>query len=371
VKGSRQSRPPHAGKCILIAAALTIIERSLLPDRPAFWVTAGRRGGGKTTTIIMLLTAVTGIRPAAAAWSPNEEERRKALLAYLLEALPAIVWDNIPRGSHIGCAHIEKSCTSAMYSDRKLGVSETVATSAATIHFFTGNNVSPRGDLASRSLISRLTVDRSDPENREFRHSDPIAWTEAHRGQILAALYTILLGNPLFQGLAARPQTRFKTWWSLIGRPVEFAAKQHQEHVAELAMDAHPTCPPTAITFKDLFLVQEEDDEESASLADALAILATKWPEATLFQAADVATLANMTGEWANERENATTLREFLFPNIPSNQAVSAKTAGKRLKHHVDEPVPHNGKTLSLKATRDTHSKIINFYVDSTIPCGF
>ena len=38
------------GKCILIAAALTLIERSLLPDRPVFFVTAGRRGGGKTTT---------------------------------------------------------------------------------------------------------------------------------------------------------------------------------------------------------------------------------------------------------------------------------------------------------------------------------
>ena len=33
----------------------------------------------------------------AAAWSPNEEERRKALLAYLLEAVAAIIWDNIPR----------------------------------------------------------------------------------------------------------------------------------------------------------------------------------------------------------------------------------------------------------------------------------
>jgi hypothetical protein len=30
----------YAGKCTLIAAALTIIERSLLPDRPAFWVNA-------------------------------------------------------------------------------------------------------------------------------------------------------------------------------------------------------------------------------------------------------------------------------------------------------------------------------------------
>ena len=55
------------GKYVLIAAALTLIERSLLPDRPAFFVTAGRRGGGKTTTLTMLILAVTGLRPAAAA----------------------------------------------------------------------------------------------------------------------------------------------------------------------------------------------------------------------------------------------------------------------------------------------------------------
>ena len=34
---------------------------------------------------MMLLMAITGMRPAAAAWSPNEEERRKALLSYLDE----------------------------------------------------------------------------------------------------------------------------------------------------------------------------------------------------------------------------------------------------------------------------------------------
>lgn len=219
----------YAGKCVLIAAALTVIERSPLADRPTFWITAGRRGGGKTTTIIMLIMAVTGIRPAAAAWSPNEEERRKALLAYLLQALPCIVWDNIPRGSQISCAHIEKSCTSEFYSDRKLGVSETIAASAATIHFLTGNNIGPRGDLSSRSLYARLSVDRPDPENREFRHPDPIAWTEAHRGEILSSLYTILLGNPRFNpGAAEPPQTRFKAWWSLVGQAVEHGAEQHQ-----------------------------------------------------------------------------------------------------------------------------------------------
>jgi hypothetical protein len=110
----------YAGKCTIIAAALTLIERSLLDQRPTFFVTAGRRGGGKTTTLTMLIKAVTGIWPAAAAWSTNEEERRKALLSYFLYGVAYILWDNIARGTQIGCPHIEKSCTAAYYSDRKL-----------------------------------------------------------------------------------------------------------------------------------------------------------------------------------------------------------------------------------------------------------
>ena len=132
----------YAGKCTIIAAALTIIERSLLDERPAFFITAGRRGGGKTTALKMTTLAVTGILPAASAWSNNEEERRKALLAHFIYGAAYILWDNIARGSAISCPHIERSCTAKYYSDRKLGVSEAVATAASTIHFFTGNNIS-------------------------------------------------------------------------------------------------------------------------------------------------------------------------------------------------------------------------------------
>ena len=180
----------YAGKCILIAAVLTIIERALLGERPAFFVTAGQRGGGKTTTIQMLFLAATGYRAPAAAWSPQEEERRKCLFSYLAAGVPAVVWDNIPRGSIISCPSIEKSLTAATYSDRVLGQTGTRTVPATTVNFFTGNNIAPRGDLSSRSLQVRLAVDRPDPENRSFTHADPIAWTIAHRGNILRALYT-------------------------------------------------------------------------------------------------------------------------------------------------------------------------------------
>src|SRR5262249_45836783 len=63
------------GKCVAVMLALTILERALLPERPAFFLTAGQRGGGKTTLISMIITAVLGRRPAAASWSDDAEER--------------------------------------------------------------------------------------------------------------------------------------------------------------------------------------------------------------------------------------------------------------------------------------------------------
>lgn len=321
----------HVGKCLLIAAALTVIERSLLPDRPAFFVTAGRRGTGKTTTLTMLIMAVTGLRPAAAAWSTNEEERRKALLSYFLYGVSYILWDNIGRGTRISCPHIEKSCTAAFYSDRKLGVTETIRTSASATHLFTGNNIGPRGDLASRSLQIRLQVNRADPENRKFQHPDPIGWTEEKRAEILAALYTILLGNPMLKKPRnAAAKTRFKMWWRLIGSAIEHAAGLMGQE----------------IDFQTLFLAQEEEDEESASLADALAALAETLPGR--FDAADVAKLVN-----DRRSSRGATLREFLYPGAPSTYMAAPRSVGKLLQNHLDEPVKNGDRTLTLRRWRN------------------
>jgi hypothetical protein len=328
-------------KCVIIAAALTLIERSLVSDRPVFFVSAGRRGCGKTTLLIMLIMAVLGARPAAAAWSTVEEERRKALFSYLIYGAPYILWDNITRGTQVWCPHVERACTSATYIDRKLGVTEAIATAASTIHFFTGNNIAPKGDLTSRSLHIRLKVDRPDPENREFKHPDPVGWTEDRRAKILAALYTVLIGNPMLKRARnAACKTRFKPWWRLVGAAVEHGAEVMGKEV----------------DFQELFMEQDEDDEEAASLADALAIMEGLWPDG--FKAEDVAKLANK-----RLSKDGGVLRGFLFgEKVPPSFEATAMAVALRLKLNLDETVWSGKRQLTLRAYR-VRENVLRYYV--------
>jgi len=335
----------YPGRCIVIACALTILERFLLRERPAFFVSAGQRGGGKTTTVNMISMAILGHRAAAAAWSPSEEERRKALFSYLREGVPLLAWDNLPRGAAISCPSIEKALTAETYSDRILGESETGKASAFTVQIFTGNNITPRGDLVSRSLSARLAVDRPDPENRSFVHPDPIAWTEANRGRILQSLYTVLLGNPRLRDPSAAP-TRFKAWWHLVGSAVEHAAAQHarvtEEKVRWLVADRCSSCPPKPINFRDLFLAGDADDEQSVGLAVVLDVLRRRWPDG--FKAADVAGYAALAEEGSIAFKSALEQASGSFL-----KTVSSPTIAWRLKGIVDAPVVVDDKMLVLR----------------------
>jgi hypothetical protein len=345
----------YAGKCTLVALALTIIQRTLLDSRPVFFITAGRRGGGKTTALQMIIQAVTGTPAAAAAWSPNDEERRKALMSYLLMGVPYILWDNIPRGLQVICPHIERACTSSVYSDRKLTVSEIVQAASSAVHTFTGNNIGPKGDLASRALHVRLTVDRVDPENRQFKHQDPIGWTQANRGKILHALFIVLLGNPQLDLPAnAAVGTRFKLWQRLVGSAVE--------HAAQCAAERDPDCdivlPDKVLDFAKLFLTQEGDDEESADLADCLNAITKMF--VTTLSANDLSfQLCN------THTENTAIVREFLFPGTVPDFKPTPKAIAKRLNARVDDPVRHGERTLTLKSKKDDHTKVLRFWVET------
>jgi hypothetical protein len=242
-------------KCMAIALALTIIERSLLAERPVGFITSPTPESGKTTLAKMLITADTGTDAVAFTWAGNEDERRKALLSYFDAGLAYILWDNILDGTFVQSPNLERSCTASYYADRKLGVSEFVSAATATIHIFTGNNIAPRGAMASRALHVRVDTDLVDPMARKFVRNDPVAWTKANREKILGTFYTILLGNPPLDSTAdASTKTRFPMWYRLVGSAIEYAAK----------------CCKIKIEFDQLFARQKTGDEEGADLAEIL-----------------------------------------------------------------------------------------------------
>jgi hypothetical protein len=336
-------------KCISIALALSLIERSLIPDRPCFFITAGRRATGKTTLIKMLIKAVTGGWPAASAWSTNEDERRKAILSQFMLGVPYILWDNIPRGFLLSCPHVERSCTTEIYADRKLGVSEIVMTAASAIHVFTGNNISPRDDLASRSLKASLETNRSDPENREFRHPDPFHWTDCHRGKILRALYTILLGNPALDlRRDADVPTRFKTWYRLIGLAVEHAAEAARDPVMGLTGRVEGL-------FAREFAKMDEADESDTALGTLLVELnewAPKLPgnrgmrngKAT-FTTSELAQISPLSRDALFEA-----LKLLLYPGAKPDLTINPISLGLRLKKHLGNPVRVGKETMVLRS---------------------
>src|SRR5262249_25421063 len=173
--------------------------------------------------------------------------------------------------SAISCPHIEAALTTPETSDRILGISRVETVQSTTVQIFTGNSITPRGDMASRSLMLALNVDRPDPENRTFAHADPLAWTQANRPKILRALYTLLIAGALNRPKQQEAKTRFKTWWNLVGWPMEYAASLIN----------------TTVDCTELMRAGEAGDEEASATSAALSIMRDIWGDGA-FTARDV-----------------------------------------------------------------------------------
>jgi hypothetical protein len=277
------------------------------------------RGGGKTTASRMIMLAITGKPPSATAWSDSPEERRKAIFAALRENVPSIIFDNIPRGSVLSCPTVEKVCTSAELTDRVLKESR------------------------------NEEVTRPDPENRPFEHPDPTCWTLDHRGKILASLYTLLIGNKRRKDKAA---TRFKDWQRLVASAIEYAAYLFGK----------------AVSFKDLFMKVEAEDEAAATTADVLEALDFKWGKKlyapvqnaiTEFTSADVSTWIEANLYTVDE---ARILKNFIAPKCDSGK-IPTRTVTARLKTIVGGPTRVGKKILTLKKRTD-HAETTSFWIE-------
>ena len=333
------------GKAVIVAIALSIIERQLFLTRPGFFITAPLAGSGKTTVLSMVSMAVLGRFAAATGWSSSEEERQKALFSYLVGGAPMIVWDNIKKGTNVSSEAVDRSLTSPDYQLRILGKTQGAKASATAIQCWTGNAIVPSGDLAKRCFGAMLRASRVDPENRPFKHPNPVGWSLVNRVPILSALYTLLC---LPRQVAGQGDTRFKDWWAMVGQPIELVA---------------------GVSFNTMMKANSAQDSESSAHELVLTALADKFGPRP-FTARDVSAMLRVDySAQFSEREQREAaqaavdeLREALelaaggrpFPQgEPRPQAV-----GKKLGMFLRRPGLIHGDTVALVEAGAGHDKI-------------
>ena len=315
------------GRMMLVAMALTIIQRHGFTERPDFILSGAAAGTGKTTAANMVSAAVLGHRASAAAWSHSAEERRKSLFAIFRAGTALAVFDNLKRGTEIQDETCEKVQTSRRYSDRKLGESEQEDGEATTVIAWTGNAIKAKGDSASRNILVEFETEFVRPSERAFWREQPVDWTFRYRAKILGCLFTLLLADrQLAPGLVA--PTRFKAWWRVICRPLELAAGEDVMSFAELMAEA------------------ETEDTEKLATEGLIGTLHRGFGEMP-FRAAAAAGLFEMSF-WTARGEghtNAKTIVDQLKHDLTEAtggtppESWSGVAIGQRLKHVINRAV--------------------------------
>lgn len=217
-----ESRLDHA---VVLAYLMTLALRPQLQTAPLVCVSATTPGTGKGLLVEAANLLVRGrdaaLMPAIQGTSA-EDESRKRITALLLQGVSSINLDNWTRP--IGGEAMNALLTAGEWSDRILGRSETVTLPSRLTLAATGNNLSVRGDMTRRSLLTQLDAGVERPELRAFKEPNLTGMVLRRRGELLAALFTILKGYQQAgrPGVHERLLGRFEPWSMSVAAPIRW-----------------------------------------------------------------------------------------------------------------------------------------------------
>ncbi len=215
-----------ADRSAWLAMVLTKIGRTAITGCcPLFAGTATTRASGKSLLVDGASLIAYGRPAARKPYAAEDDEMRKAITATAMEALPAVLLDNVDRT--LGGASLDAALTALTWSDRVLGASKTTGElPLRTIWSATGNNLRFGSDLARRVLPIRLEPSVENPEERtDFEHSDLLGWVRENRPRLAIAALTILRAY-FVAGKPEQPRGvwgSFETWSALIRGAIVWA----------------------------------------------------------------------------------------------------------------------------------------------------
>lgn len=205
-----------ASRSVMLSAALTALVRRTLHSAPMHGTSAPTMGTGKTLAIDVVSMIATGRLTTAMSQGANEEEDEKRLFSVLLQNDLILLIDNVKRP--IEGDALCTVLTQSTWQSRILGESRRVEVPTNVLMMASGNNLTFKGDMTTRSLLCRLDARMENPETRRF-DIDLKTWVPKHRVELVVAGLTVLrafvvAGRPGLKELT--PFGRFEDWSNLV-----------------------------------------------------------------------------------------------------------------------------------------------------------
>ncbi|WP_158511592.1 bifunctional DNA primase/polymerase [Bradyrhizobium sp. CCGE-LA001] len=205
-----------ASRSVMLSAVLTALVRRTLHSAPMHGTSAPTMGTGKTLAIDVVSMIATGRLTTAMSQGANEEEDEKRLFSVLLQNDLILLIDNVKRP--IEGDALCTVLTQSTWQSRILGESRRVEVPTNVLMMASGNNLTYKGDMTTRSLLCRLDAQMENPETRRF-DIDLKTWVPKHRVELVVAGLTVLrafvvAGRPGLKELT--PFGRFEDWSNLV-----------------------------------------------------------------------------------------------------------------------------------------------------------
>lgn len=190
----------EASKANAVAMALTPMIAPLVGRSPLFGITAPVHGSGKTILAHTMGIIAHNAAPLMMTFAEDEAEVEKRVLSTLAQSPAMIVLDNV--NGLVDSASLATVMTSEVYTGRVLGSSKMVTLANDAVWAMTGNNPNWSGEMTRRVCPIRLEPDSERPADREFAHTDLVAWVKHNRGVLIWSLLELVEAWKL----AGRPQ---------------------------------------------------------------------------------------------------------------------------------------------------------------------
>lgn len=228
----------ESSRSVFAAHVLTAIVRPAVGTTPVFFYTAPTVATGKTLLSKGANLIATGNDPALSPYTDDANEQRKVLLSTLLAGDSGLLFDNVPNGVKVRSSVLCAFATASVYSDRKLGTNENKGMVNTVLVALTGNNLTPAGDLARRSLVCRLDADAETRRGRTFCIPHLVTYATEHRAELLVAALIVIRAHAVAgQPRVARPLESFETWSQMVRDPLAWLEMADPVDTQELEAD--------------------------------------------------------------------------------------------------------------------------------------